>query len=146
MIPKFFCKHPLPDKLTPLFEKKITKLKKIKSKHKVLEAAYKFTTKRYTGGKIETYVCFSDLWKTPLQIMQSTGYLHCTNLNLVMRILLIKSGKFKEEDTRLKYSFNYYVSPHQYLQVKTEKGWINTDPWGNKYGLQLGEYAVGFNN
>ena len=68
---------------------------------------------------------------------------HCTNLNYVLRVLLLKSGKFSEEDIKLKYTW-INLSPHQYLKVNVGGRWVNADPWAGTKGMELDKYARGF--
>ncbi|NLC31349.1 MAG: hypothetical protein GX765_04845 [Candidatus Moranbacteria bacterium] len=81
-------------------------------------------------------VCF--LWN-------QDGFLHCTNINYLARILLIESGFFKEEDIVLKWTLVWYISPHQYLRVKMiDDEFINVDIWAKNYKIEFGDYARGF--
>ena len=146
MIPNLFGKRPLPNpKLTKALEKAIKEVKKQKTKSAALKKAYNIISRRKHAGKWQTYIFLHKIWLSPEQIMKEKGFLHCSNINYLLRILLINSGKFKEEDIKHKFSLIYYLSPHQYMQVKTEKGWTDVDPWGAKYGLKLGQYAHSFN-
>ncbi|MDP3918810.1 MAG: hypothetical protein Q8Q35_02815 [Nanoarchaeota archaeon] len=54
---------------------------------------------------------------------------HCTNLNYILRYLLIHSGKFTEKDIKRKYSLVLYILPHQFLKVNVGKKWIIADSW-----------------
>ena len=69
----------------------------------------------------------------------------CTQQNYVLRLLLVKSGKFKDSEIRIKWTLVAYISPHQYLQVKVGKGnWVNVDMWGSSKGVPFGDYSHGF--
>lgn len=77
--------------------------------------------------------------------MGKKGFLHCTKLNYLIRILLIKGGLFKEEDIELRWTSTWLIFPHQYLKVKINKNkFINVDLWGKAYGIPFGSYARGF--
>jgi len=79
------------------------------------------------------------------KIWAKKGFLHCNVLNYLMRILLIKSGLFNEKDIKLKWTLVWYVSPHQYLEIKINPNEIiNVDLWANAYGVCFGDYAHGF--
>ena len=62
-----------------------------------------------------------------------------------MRILLVKSELFDEEDIKLKWTLVWHISPHQYLTIKINQNeYINIDLWGKAYGINFGDYAHGF--
>ena len=140
-----FSKQPLSSKLPKSLEAEINKLKKIKSKYAALKKAYNIITKKYKGYKLKTYLNLSDIFKNIDEIWSSKGFLHCKNTNYLLRIILIKSRKCTENDIKFKSTLLYYISPHQYLQIKTEKGWIDVDCWAKAYGINLGQHASGFN-
>ena len=66
------------------------------------------------------------------------------NLNYLFMIFLVKSG-FDYKDINPKWTLVYYLSPHQYLNIKiNKKKPINVDSWGKSYGIKFGDYARGF--
>jgi hypothetical protein len=135
----------VPDKIPEPMQKAVDSLKKCKTKQECLEKAYDIVTRKYKGSRMKTYVLLYRIFTQSLDdIWNMKGYLHCNTMNYVMRVLLRKSGHFKEQDIRNKWTLVFYVSPHQYLKVRTEKGWIDTDPWSHAYGLKLGDYAHRF--
>jgi len=70
--------------------------------------------------------------------------MHCTNINRILKSLLIGSGLFREEDIRIKWTLIWYVSPHQHVQVRIGDRWINVDIWAHAYGIEFGDYTHGF--
>jgi hypothetical protein len=56
----------------------------------------------------------------------------------------VKSGKARDNQVKLGYSFVWYVSPHQYLKVRVGEKWVAVDPWNYGRGAALGKYATGF--
>ncbi len=146
MIPSFFSKLPIPEKLPAEMERHVAALQRTKGRRECLEQAYRIITSRYEGRKLETYLKLPRAFTKRLEkIWTRTGYLHCHQQNYLLRVLLVKSGKFSEEDVRQKLTL-YVISPHQYLQVnlgtKSKPDWIDVDPWALKpCGLRIGKHA-----
>jgi hypothetical protein len=100
---------------------------------------------KYRGYRGKTWIKIFDIFENDINVLWSkNGFLHCTSINYVMRILLVKSGFFTEDDLRLKWTHVGYISPHQYLQVKVDEKLINVDIWAYAYGIKFGDYAHGF--
>jgi hypothetical protein len=78
-----------------------------------------------------------DLWNR-------SGFLHCTNQNYLLALLLVKSRKFTENDIEPKWTLLWGLSPHQYLKVKVGDNYKNIDAWAARYGIGFGRYAHGF--
>jgi len=146
MIKNLFTKAKIPNELPKEMEILIKKLKKSTTKKDCIKKAYLFLSKKYRGYRIYTYLKFSDLFISDInKIWTKKGFLHCNTLNYLMRILLIKSELFDEKDIKLKWTLVWYISPHQYLNIKTSKNeFINIDLWGRSYGISFGDYAHGF--
>ncbi|MBT4540244.1 hypothetical protein HOC35_01905 [Candidatus Woesearchaeota archaeon] len=154
MIPNLFSKYPLPEKLPKTINEVVKQLKKSKNKEQCLKEAYQILIKKYRGYKILTYLKFHHAFITNLnQLWLKSGFLHCTQMNYLLRLLLVKSKHFKEKDIVPKYSLTYYTSPHQYLQVRIGKmkeidlendKFVNVDIWGAANGIKFGDYANGF--
>ncbi len=145
-IPNLFYKEPLPESLPQGMEKAVSKIKSAAGRRQALETAYSILTNKYRGYKFMTYLKLWQLWETDVnKIWQRSGFLHCTTMNYLLRILLVKSGWFQEEDLRLKYAMIWYVSLHQYLEVRLAPyEWIKVDIWYHHYGKGLGDYGHGF--
>jgi hypothetical protein len=146
MIPNFFSKYPLPKKLPKAIQETVNDLKKSKNKEECLKKAYNLLTKKYKGYKILTYLKFHQAFTTNINILWlRSGFLHCNQMNYLLRLLLVKSGLFTEEDIIHKYSFVYYTSPHQYLKINiSSNGYVNVDVWGEANNVKFGDYASGF--
>lgn len=141
----FFSKTPIPSKITPEMEIVIEDLKKSPDQMTCLKNAYTILTKKYHGGYLETYIhLFSAFEQDIDNLWAKEGFLHCTNINFILRTLLIKSEFFTEDDIRLQWTLIGYVSPHQYLEIRIEDTWIAVDVWANVYGIQFGDKAHGF--
>jgi len=149
ILPNFFKKGHIPEKLNSELQIVINKiLKTAKNKEDCLKKAYAIITKKYQGSRLLTYLLLPKLITVnPNKLWNQSGFLHCTNFTYLVRILLVKSGFFTEEDIKLKWTTCFLVSPHQYLEVKLSKNkCINVDAWGHRYGVKLGNYSHGFND
>ena len=140
-----FSKTPIPGVLPDEMQKIINEIKKSLNKEECLKKVYEILIAKYQGCRIKTYTKLFDAFKRDIATLWSkNGFLHCTHINYVMKVLLIKSDFFKKEDIRLKWTQIWYISPHQYLQVKIDDKWINVDVWAYAYGIKFGDNAHGF--
>lgn len=146
MILNLFVKYPIPDKLSPEMQKVTDELRELGSKEEVLERAYEILTLKYKGMRFATYVRLPLLFvHDTAKLWAKSGFLYCTAMNYLLRVLLVKSGWFLEEDIQRKYSLVWYISIHQYLRVRiSDSRYINVDIWNASYGKRLGDYARGF--
>ena len=147
MFPNLFSKKPLPKKIPPHLEKIIKQLKKSKTKEQCLKKAYDILTKNYKGFKFNLFKRLSDLFVQDIaNLSKRKGEHFCQHLDYIMRIVLVKSGFFKDEDIEQKITLFWYFSLHQYLRIKINKNkYINIDIWSKRYGIRFGDYAHGFN-
>ncbi|MCX6762092.1 MAG: hypothetical protein NTY33_04635 [Candidatus Moranbacteria bacterium] len=137
-----FSKTSLPDVLPDDLQKVILELKKSRDQKECLEKVYALLTAKYHGERLKTYTKLFQLFRKDIfWLWNRIGYLHCTNINYVARILLVKSGFFEESDICLKWTLVWYVSPHQYLEVEVGDQWIVVDIWANAFGIEFGDYA-----
>lgn len=144
MIPNLFSKAKIPDPLPEGMQDVVDEIKESKEKGGCLKKAYDILYEKYVGCHI--YTRFFDLFVTDLdKLWNKDGPSHCTNLDYLLRVLLVKSEFFKDEDIELKLTL-IYIFPHQYLKVKlSEDKFINVDPWGAKHRIKFGDYANSFN-
>ncbi|MCK4744707.1 hypothetical protein KAS41_01450 [Candidatus Parcubacteria bacterium] len=142
----FISKIKIPKNLHGEIKKAVDEIKKMPNQEKCLQKAYEIMTNRYRGYKFRTYSRLFQIFTFDAQKLWSkTGFIHCHNANYLMRILLVKSGFFKNADIKNKWTLVYYISPHQYLLVKLDNGqYVNIDIWGKVYGIKFGDYARGF--
>lgn len=123
----------------------INELKKAQSQEECLRIVYNILIAKYHGDRIKTITKFFDIFERDINVLWSkNGFLHCTNINYVLKTLLIKSGFFKKEDVRTRWTLIWYFSPHQYIQVRVNNKWINVDVWAHAFGIELGDHAYGF--
>lgn len=118
--------------------------KKSKTKRAFLKNSYDFLGKRYYGSFEKTWTHFSQIFmKNVEKIWNKKGFLHCEHQNMLLRIFLIKSRLFSEEDIRI-HDMWFTFSIHQYLEINVaEKGkqpeWLPVDPWSKNPGLKFGK-------
>lgn len=143
MIPNLFQKAKIPKSLPKGMLVVVNRLKKSNGKEDCLKKAYYTLSKKYYGCSIFTR--FFDLFVTDLDKLWKIDQSHCTNLNYLLRVLLIKSNFFKDEDIRLNLTLIGYVSIHQYFEIRIRKNkFVNVNVWGASHGVKLGDYAHGF--
>jgi hypothetical protein len=127
-------------------QREVALLRRTKTKQECLETCYALLTKKYHGDRVKTITRLYEVFRSDLKhIWARNGFLHCTTLNYVMAACLIESGHFSAEDITYHWTQVNYLSPHQYLKVRTNKGtFIEIDIWGKAYGVQYGDHAHGF--
>jgi hypothetical protein len=147
IIPGLFSKLPIPEQLPAEMEHVVAQLKRTKSRRECLECAFGVITKKYFGRKVWTYTRLHRVFtKDVTKLWARSGFLHCHHQNYLLRILLVKSGKFEDADVEQQFVLYRHVSPHQYLRVNVgEKGreaWVDADPWAyHGVNLPLGQHA-----
>jgi len=130
----------LPDSMT----KVIADLKnKSHSKGDFLKLAYEYIGNKYRSERFNTILKFHYLFKPINEIWQMQGYAPCTQSNYLLKLFLIKSGYFKEEEIKRKHIFVNFV-PHQYLMVSLEGKWIAVDVGEKQRGMKIGEHLKYF--
>lgn len=123
----------------------IDELKKAQSQEECLRKAYDVLIAKYHGDRIKTITKLFNILESDIEVLwRKNGFLHCTNINYILKTLLIDSGFFKKEDIRTRWTLIWYVSPHQYAQVRINDKWINVDVWAHAFGIELGDHAHGF--
>jgi hypothetical protein len=123
----------------------IEKLRLIHDKKTCLEFTYTLLVQKYRGYRLFTYLKIFEILRHDINwLWAQQGCLHCTHINFLLKILLVQSCVFTEEDIRTRWTLIWYISPHQYLQVRVGKEWIDVDIWAHVYGIPLGDHAHGF--
>jgi len=136
----------IPTNLPQEIEIKIELLRQVNSQEECLQKAYELLIKKYHGNRLKTLTHFFELFSRSLEeLWARDGFMHCTNLNWLLRTLLVRSGHFTEHDITAHWTLLWYVSPHQYLRVTMKDGRrVNVDTWAHTYGIPFGDYAHGF--
>lgn len=123
----------------------IEQLKKTDNQEECMQQAYEILAKKYHGERFKTISRFWLLFERNIDRLWSrSGFLHCTSLNLLLRKLLLESGKFSPDDVRFRWTLLWGVSPHQYVKIRVNEQWVNVDLWAAFLGIGLGDYAHGF--
>jgi len=135
---------PVPKSIPASMQKEVDKLKKCKSKEICVKQAYDLLKKRFKGYLLNTWIRIYELPNRNLDKIWNKKMLLCTHLNWLLKILLVKSGHFKETDIELKWTLVFFVSPHQYVIIRIGKKLLRVDPWGSKHGVEFGKVAYGF--
>jgi|GEM_PF-976765 len=143
-----FYKSQLPSELPQEILDVIDRLKKTGGREECLKKAYDVLTSKYRGYRFRTLLFPHVLFKRDLEkIWSLSGFLYCNQMNYLLRLLLVKSGWFQDEDIELKWTLIWHISLHQYCRVKlSEKKYINVDIWAKAQGFPLGDYAHGFHS
>lgn len=140
-----FGKTSIPRVVPDDMRRAIDELKRAKNKSDCLRRGYEILIGKYRGYRLKTYLRLGEVFGVDIdELWNKKDFLHCTNINFLMRILLIESGHFREDEVRIRWTLVWYISPHQYLQIKVDNSWVNVDIWGYTHGIKFGDYAHGF--
>tara|TARA_Y100000310_G_scaffold16508_1_gene16443 strand:+ start:247 stop:690 length:444 start_codon:yes stop_codon:yes gene_type:complete len=85
---------------------------------------------------------YSEIYETNVtEIWEGTSDRPSTIQNYMLKLMLIKSGRFTEDDIKVVNTRcgNILRTPHQYLQVKVDDRWINVDVWDMEKPHKFGE-------
>ena len=107
------------------------------TKREYIDKVWRFMTTRYHGKRGEFLKHPSVLWWNLAHSWKKTGFLPCTMMTYMARILLVKSKFFTKKDVRTYTHLHGFVL-HQCLQVRVEDGWIYVDPWAEHLGYGIG--------
>lgn len=146
MIKNLYKKEPLPEKIPQGMEEKIKEYSKSGDKRKFLDKSFDYLTKRYKVSRLRFLASWLSLNQTDVNTLwNKKGFIYCTQLNYLMRVMLVRSGLFTDNDIELKKSNTWYLFPHQYLKIRlSKKDSINVDPWAFYFGVKYEHFAHGF--
>ncbi len=145
MIPHLFSKEPISEITNPDLIKAIQRVRNCSSVEAAMQEAIDILSTKYRSNHFRTYIFFWKAFeKDPNKLWQRSGFLHCTHQNYLFRVLMVKSGKLRDEQISLGYSFVWYISPHQFLKIQLKDKVIAVDPWSYHFGATVGKYASGF--
>jgi len=141
-----FSLDALPNNVPVSWQKEIDSLKvKDRRANEFLSLAYDYLGQKYLYKgplffrRFKVFTNFSALFINLDDLYRRTGFMHCTQLNFVLRLFLVNSGFFKEEDIKVEHVFlNFFI--HQYLQVKVNNHWLDVDIFGYSDGLKIGQH------
>ena len=139
-----FNEEKIPDKIPEGMIDKINELKnKAENQEQFLNLAYYYLGSKYRSERLNTLLKFNYLFKATDQIWPMNGYIPCTINNYLLKIFLVKSGWFGEEDIRRQHVFVNFI-PHQYLKVKVGDKWLDVDVGEKQRGLPIGKHLKYF--
>ena len=137
-----FFKESVPENIPEEFAKVIQDLHtQATDNYDFLKKSYEYVTGLYSGSRMRTITNFWVAFENP--ILHKAGFMPCTGQNFLLRVMLIKSGRFQNEDIKVKnVPLNLFI--HQYLKVKVGNDWIDVDPWSDFLGMKLGQKSAIF--
>jgi len=104
-----------------------------------LKKAFELVNKRYSSiprGFITYPLRIFD--KNLGSIWRKTGFQPCDNQSYVLKVMLIKSKRFKENDIKIIFNTYFIFWPHQYLKIKAGNKWYDVDLWGIDRKIKFG--------
>jgi len=145
-----FSKDKLPAPIPVNWEKAINDLKnQSRSKDDFLQLAYDYIGRKYSYSgvpffrRFNIFIHWPSLFYDLNDLYNASGFMHCTQLNFLMRLFLVKSDFFPEEEMRLRHTFvNFFI--HQYLEVKLDDKWVAVDVFEYSDGLKIGQHLKAF--
>lgn len=141
-----FGKTSLPKDIDSSTSQVLNELQNVTNRELYLKDAYSLVSKRFEGGRVKTFSRIWQLFSVSIEdLINRSGFMHCTNQNYVLTNILVKSGLFDEKDIKPRWTLVWYCTPHQYLQVTIGKETYTVDCWARHYGIPFGSYAKGFN-
>ncbi len=113
LVPFFFFKAPLTKITNQNLQQTINDLKKCSSAEVATKQALDILKAKYDSGTVRTYFYFwMAMQSDPNSLWDRKGFMHCTQQNHLLRLLLVESGQVEERDIRLGYSLIWYISIH----------------------------------
>ncbi|MCG2694716.1 hypothetical protein L6261_01375 [Candidatus Parcubacteria bacterium] len=148
MILSLFKKQSIPNEIPMELMDKIIEFSVCGNKDEFLRKSFFYIVKKWGGSRIGFFTRFFDVFNNNFnKIFKKTGYLHCTTMNYILRVMAVKSGLFRDTDIELKLTNTWFVIPHQYLKVKlNENSFVCLDPWNYQFGIDYGDYGSGFDS
>jgi hypothetical protein len=132
-------KHKVTSKeLTNIFKK----LNKIKDDEKFVKAALIYISKHYktTENPLIFISHFPKLfWYNPNKIIKQKGFAYCHIQNLMLKTILIESGRFKPEQIQTKTTISS-ITTHQYMILTINNKKLHLDPWAYSQGFPYGTH------
>ncbi len=131
MIPNLFKKFPIPNKIPKELKCRIKEFSKSKDEEIFLKKSFFYIVNKWGGNRINLILKFPRLYQKDIyKIIRTKGYMHCTSMNYLLRVMIVKSNLFIDEDIKNKLTNSWYLVPHQYLEIKiSNKKKIFLDPW-----------------
>ena len=101
-----------------------------------LYKSYDYVVSKYYGNHHKSITMFWKAFQNPFK--QKDGFMHCMGQNIILRTMLIKSGRFRDEDIELKITgISGFI--HQYLLVSIGDCVMKVDPWSHFRGRRISQ-------
>lgn len=134
ILPNFYLRK-LKKQKTKYIETTARKLKN-QSKEKTLKNVYQYVTKNYTGIK-EKYklINYFKLFQHNVDqnLKHKKQFLACHLQNWLITNLLINTKQFTKKDIKKRTYITRYLTAHQDLIIKTDKGKFHIDPFYKEF-------------
>lgn len=143
-IPHLGIKQKPIEKLPEEIQREINKItKKSKTRKELLKKIVNFQMSKKKSSMMMILDSFLTLFESEFDAIWNMPYIHCHHQTYILRELLLKTGKFKDEDLKLKLT-TCYLEIHQYLKVNIsetpeKKEYIYVDPFAISLGYKIGE-------
>ena len=147
--PNILSKQPIPSSLPRCIDQQIKKCLTQSSDDRIkfLRCVSEFLEQKYCGHRLNVITKLPRLWLRDLkQICNTQGFLYCTTMNYILRVMSVNSGLFQDDDIKLKWTHTWYIMPHQYLQFNINGKYLSVDVWNHQFGTKFGEVGTGFSN
>ena len=93
MIPNLFKKNNIPNKIPKELNNKIKDFSKSKNKEEFLKKSFFYIVNNWGGSRVNLIYNFPRLRQKDLsEILKSQGYMHCTTMNYLLRVMAVKSN------------------------------------------------------
>lgn len=139
-----FIDDKIPEIIPDSMAKKVDELKNLAGNpEKFLKLDYDYIGSKYKTGRINTFLKLGLLFKNIDEIWQREGYIPCHQSNLLLKIFLVRSGFFKDEEIKRKHTvLNFCL--HQYLLVRVNDKWVDVDVGEKQRGMPIGRHMKYF--
>lgn len=137
-----FSTQPLPKRIPQAMAVAIKRLsKRYTSREAYFKGVFNYLISHHHseyGGIIKDF----PLLFQPVETIWKKKMIHCTSFVLLLRIFLVRSGKFSDDDIRIRHTFVNF-SIHQYVQLLLRGKWVDVDVWGHFVGVPIGKHTSG---
>ncbi len=145
LVPHYFQKEPISQITNRNLLHHINQIKSLPTAQDAINYALEVLATKYESKSFESVIYLHKLFdRDPNKLWTRSGFMHCTQQNYLLRILLVKGNKIADQNIQLGYSYVWHVSPHQFLIVHYKGQDIALDPWNYGRGANVGKFATGF--
>lgn len=148
MIPHIFSKYPIPENIPEELKKVIRDFSEQSSSEEFLKKSFEYITQNWWWDRYGIFLYMLRLSETRIwDILKTKWYLHCTTMNYLLRVMLVKSWYYQDNQIQEKWTHIWYIAPHQYLHIVLDNWeYIDIDPWNYQFGIPYGSYGKGFDS